>query len=269
MSEENEPYTGLTDPEPEPQPEPEPEELEGDDDTAPPAEPEPEPELSDKEKALLKKAQDEKRKRQALEVELETLKKGQQPEPAPAKADDTPPGFRPKPVVDQFETYEDFVDALTDWKVDLRDHRATVQTRQQEVASKQEQSTVKARQTYADFDEVTAETPPFRYPDSTIEALRDSDHSADLLYHLCKNTAEAEKLAKLTPLAQIKELGRLEAKFEQKPAPTPPPRRVTQAPEPVAAVGGKHSVAPDPDNLSDDEWLTQERERLRKQGRLY
>lgn len=268
--EENEPYTGLNDPEPEPTPEPQPEpEAPEVEEPAPTAEPEPE-QLTDKEKALLAKAQDEKRKRQALEQKVAELEQKQQkPEPQP---EELPHGIGPKPALEQFDSYEDWVEALSDWKTDVKLARRDQQAQQREAATKRQQADAKARESYADFDEVMESLPQVAMSQVAIDSIVESDHSADLLYHFGKNPDEAERISRMTPVQQVKAIGRLESQFDKKPEPKPaptPPRRVTQAPEPVAPVGVKNNVPPDPDNMSDEDWLKHERERLRKQGRLY
>lgn len=65
------------------------------------------------------------------------------------------------------------------------------------------------------------------------EALRDSEKGPDLVYHLAKNPAEAERLNNMSVRQMDREIGRLELTIGSKPAPTPPPARTTNAPPPV------------------------------------
>lgn len=92
-----------------------------------------------------------------------------------------------------------------------------------------------AMQKYQDFQAVTA---PFIQSAEQIPELqlfvRDSDTGTDVLYHLCKNPALLDGLAKMpTPYARAKELLRLESAIN-----APAPKAQTKAPEPMTPVGG-------------------------------
>lgn len=105
------------------------------------------------------------------------------------------------------------------------------------------------------------------------EALRESEFGPQVAYHLVENPEVARAILQLSPSAQLREIGRIEARLEAakaKPAPAvsqapPPPSKVdaAEAPEHIRLDG------PDSDKLSDAEWTrrrnAQERARLRKQ----
>jgi len=203
------------------------------------------------------------------------LAEGRQPQEEPKPAPVTIPGLPPKPTVDQFEDYEQFIEAVADWTADKKllereyKQQQTQATERQKTAIEKHQERANAIATvHADYDEAIEAVADIIFPNTTIESIFESDHSAEVIYFLGKNRAEAERIAKLPPVKQLIEIGKIEAKFEKKDEP-PPPKRVTQAPAPITPVNAKPSLAPDPANMSDDEWLAHERERLRKQGRLY
>lgn len=228
---------------------------------------------------LTKQKHEATRREQEKEKEVEYWKaqalKGQQPpEPQPEVI---PQGFPAKPTVEQFESYEEFVEALTDWKVELKDVRKTVEAERKNIAEKQqtiaEQHSTRvqtAKAKYEDFDDVTSSLDGIMVPMVTIEVIQESEVSADLFYYLGQHPDEAKKLQTLSVPAQLREIGKLEARLEKKPEPEIPAKRVTQAPEPIKPVGNKEkAVAADPDNMSDEEWYRYENERLSKQGKLY
>lgn len=104
-----------------------------------------------------------------------------------------------------------------------------------------------ASQKYADFETVLANPalPPLSAVNPPLyAALLGSEKFADVAYYLANNAAEAHKLASMPPVQAVRELGRLEAKFEQ------PPKTVSSAPAPVTTVGGNEQGAKDPSKMS-------------------
>lgn len=95
------------------------------------------------------------------------------------------------------------------------------------------------------------------------ETIRASDQGPDVLYHLGSNPAEAARIARLSPLLQAKEIGRIEAAL----ASAPPVKRTTSAPPPISPVTPTSNGTPaydttDPRStatMSTSEWIAQER----------
>jgi hypothetical protein len=80
------------------------------------------------------------------------------------------------------------------------------------------------------------------------DAIRTSDDGPAVAYHLASHPEEARRIAGLNPLAQIREIGRLEAKLAQPVTPSPPLKIASDAPAPAPTVrgqGGRFKVAPD------------------------
>jgi hypothetical protein len=80
------------------------------------------------------------------------------------------------------------------------------------------------------------------------DAIKTSDDGAAVAYHLAQNPDEARRIAALTPLAQVRELGRLEAKLTSSATSTPQPKIISTAPDlapQVRGAGGKFKIAPD------------------------
>jgi hypothetical protein len=75
------------------------------------------------------------------------------------------------------------------------------------------------------------------------EAILDSEHGPDLAYHLATNPDEARRIAALDPISQVRNLGRLEARFAEPAKLTP--KTATDAPAPtphVRGVAGRFTV---------------------------
>jgi len=199
----------------------------------------------------------ERRKGEPAEVEDETEERQAAPPEEPVE-ETVDPNIPPKPIEDNFATYTEFIDALTDWKADRRDEARSkrdleVQQQRQREAyehtqrSEWEVKLAAAKVKHQDFDAVTqaSATVPLSLP--VRDMLLMSDHGAELLYYLATHPAEAVALSSMHPVKALSKLGRLEAQIESEmglPAaaeeesrePTRVP--VSRAPKPLPRVGG-------------------------------
>lgn len=117
----------------------------------------------------------------------------------------------------------------------------------------------------ADYHEVTRAR-DLSITQTMADTVRESENGPQILYHLGKNPRLAEQIARLPPLQQAREIGRIEAKIGEKPqAP-----KVSQAPPPaphLAAVEPALSVkpdSPDSDKMSDSEWARQRQKQVNR-----
>ncbi len=99
---------------------------------------------------------------------------------------------------------------------------------------------------YEDFDTVVGELTPNT---PFVAAIMEAENGEDIAYHLGKNPKEAERIAKLPPRSQIREIGKLEAKLL---AETVKPKAPSKAPAPIAPLTGTAPVVSDEPNESDD-----------------
>lgn len=122
------------------------------------------------------------------------------------------------------------------------------------------------KERYPDFDVKVnkgAESNAWACPPLIALGIKDSDVGADVAYHLADNAEESRRIAKLTPIEQAREFGRLEGKFLRErddraaaaaeAAKTPAPK-VSAAPEPPQSrsrgAGGKFTVDADTDDFA-------------------
>ena len=141
-----------------------------------------------------------------------------------------------------------------------RTERQRYQKTQREEGQKALQATYsekleEARDKYEDFDDV-AFADDVHITDTMASAIMESDLGPDVQYFLGNHPKEASRIARLSPVGQVREIGKLEAKLS-----APPPRKTTSAPPPVKPVTGK-GAAPtkvDPDKLDIKEWMKLER----------
>lgn len=100
--------------------------------------------------------------------------------------------------------------------------------------------------------------------ESMAEIVMESEMSAELAYHLGKNRQVALNLARLTPLQQAREIGRIEAKLAAKPTPA----ATSAAPPPAPKLEGNRGTSPvepgtaEADKLSTEEWLKRRNKQL-------
>lgn len=153
-----------------------------------------------------------------------------------------------KPDPEKFETHAEYVEALTDWKLDVREKArdAAAQKAQIEAAQAKRWSTYSEREKafkaeVGDYDDVIAGVEDIVFSPAALDAISNSEVGPQISYELAKNRAEAERIAKLPPGAAYMAIGRLEAKIESAKSSEakPEPKKQTNAPKPITPVGGK------------------------------
>ena len=200
--------------------------------------------------------------REAQRQLTETLKTIQQP-----KQEDRPG----KPSPEQFQTTEDYVEAVAAWKADeiiqqtfAKREKETAEAKardeQEKVVATYQEREDSAREKYDDFDQVAYQT-PYACTPAMAQTIQFSENGPDLAYFLGKNPTEAARIAALPPILAIKELGMIEAKITSAATPE---TRVSKAPEPIKPVGGTRgtvtsTMPQDSDPI--DVWMKKERAR--------
>jgi len=170
-----------------------------------------------------------------------------------------------KPVSANFDTYEEFSEALTDWKIDQRDAlRAAVDARANQAQVVQTQIEA-ARIRHPDYNEVV--TDQVEISAAMAEVLVASDLGAEVAYFLGSNPEEASRIAKLSPARAGAELAKIEASLDVQAVPaTPTNKTVTsKAPAPprtLSGAGGHADAQPDPkDFVAWSKWKDREEKR--------
>lgn len=107
-----------------------------------------------------------------------------------------------------------------------------------------------ARETAADYYEVFDRHWVCTTP--MAEAIKTSDSGAAVAYHLALYPDEAQRIANLAPLAQVREIGRIEARLARS-SPGRAGKLVSDAPAPhprARGAGSRHRAAPDTDDFA-------------------
>ncbi len=168
---------------------------------------------------------------------------------------------------DQFESPEAYAEALAYQKAEELLAKREAAKQQSAVLESYQEREEAARDKYDDFEQV-AYNPKLPITDVMAQTIQSSDIGPELAYYLGSNPKDAERISRMTPLAQAKEIGKIEAKL----ASDPPVKRTTSAPAPISPVTARSSGAPaydttDPRSIktmTDSQWIEAERARQMK-----
>lgn len=170
--------------------------------------------------------------------------------PAPAKpAEESaqPATELKKPVSKDFDTYEAYVEALTDWKLDAKkqaDDKAASDRRVAEAetaAGKAWNDRVEAAKAkLPDFEEKLEEAGSMPISRAMHATIYESELGPEVAYYFASHPEEAARIAKLSDLATAREIGKIEASLAAPPA-RQAPAAAAKLPKPPAQAGGSHT----------------------------
>jgi hypothetical protein len=176
-----------------------------------------------------------------------------------------PPVQPATPVApEQFESTDAYVDALAAQKAEQLLAQREQNKQRTELLESYHDREEKAREKYDDFEQV-AYNPNLPITDVMAQSIQSSDIGPEVAYHLGANPKEAERIARLSPILQAKEIGKLEAKL----ASDPPVKKTSNAPTPISPITARSTGSPaydttDPRSIktmSTSDWIEAERMR--------
>ena len=94
---------------------------------------------------------------------------------------------------------------------------------------------------YVDFEQVIV-ADDFLQTNEMVMAVAACEKPEDITYYLATHKDECSRIARLSPAAQAKEIGKLEAKLATAPPKPSPSKKITTAPPPIDPVGGTGDV---------------------------
>jgi hypothetical protein len=198
--------------------------------------------------------QDAQRERQArVDLEQRLAAMEQQRQPQAINVDQEP---QPSQFSDAFEYAKALAEFSTERALAERD-RQVAQAREQEAQQKIIQSWAQkvqeAKAELPDFDDLVASSDVV-VNNAVRDAILESDVGPKILYHLAENNDLAKKIAGLSPNAALREIGRLEARFEAKPeTKQTAPLVKSKAPAPIQPIRGGQGQ-PDVPMSANGEW---------------
>jgi len=165
---------------------------------------------------------------------------------------------------EDFLSVEEYAEALAERKAEELLQRRTTAKQQAEMLEAYHEREEQARDKYDDFEQV-AYNPNLPVTEAMAQSIQASDIGPDVLYWLGSNPREADRIARLSPILQAKEIGKIEAAMSS----NPPVRKTSTAPAPIAPVTARSNGAPRYDttdprstkSMSTSEWIEAERQR--------
>lgn len=197
---------------------------------------------------------------------LEQNQQPRPPQPQPPQQPHQQPVADGRPRQDQFDSYDEYLDKLTDWKLEARlQQEYAAQQQRQQAAAEQERLRAYRRQLATveaempDFDEVLNNVEDIIVPRPLLLAIQSDPLGARLTYELAKQPELLEKIAQSSPLDALTSLAKFKESLVAKTAPPPHlpalaqngVKPVSRAPNPIRPVGqgaGATSTVP-PDQM--------------------
>ena len=149
-----------------------------------------------------------------------------------------------KPDASQFNDAFEYAEALAEWSAEnalkQRDEQEANREAQDE-RDKLNKSWVKklekAKSEFSDFDEMVKSSTVI-VSDPIRDSILESDVGPQILYHLASNDDFAKKLTEMPVIKALREIGKLEARFERKEEPKVATAPRSKAPEPIKTLSG-------------------------------
>lgn len=166
---------------------------------------------------------------------------------------------------EQFASNEDYVEALAEQRAEQKLAEREQRKQQAEILETYHDKEEEVRAKYEDFEQV-AYNPNLPITTVMAQSIQASDNGPEVAYHLGANPREAERISRLSPIMQAKEIGKIEAQL----AANPPVKKTSNAPAPISPVSARTTGSPAYDttdprsikSMSTSEWI--EAERLRQ-----
>jgi len=180
------------------------------------------------------------------------------------RVQEAPAGTAELPAPEQFESVDAYADALAVRKAEELLVKREADRQKMDMLEAYQDREEEARGKYEDFEQV-AYNPKLPITSVMAETIQASDIGPDLAYYLGTNPREADRISRLTPFLQAKEIGKLEAKISSAPV----LKKTTSAPPPIAPISGRGTGSPSHDttdprsikSMSTSEWIEAERQR--------
>jgi hypothetical protein len=133
----------------------------------------------------------------------------------------------------------DYLEALTDFKVQQRFDAQRENANMQERRASLQQAESKARETYSDYDMASEEflTHPLAKVSVFTNLVLESDNPTDLAYYLGKNPVELDKISDMTASQAARYIGRIEALLTEQTTDAVV-KKASSAPKPISALSG-------------------------------
>ena len=204
-----------------------------------------------------KEAQREREAREALEARFKELEAKVNPQKAQA-AD----AIGPKPKPEQFNDMFEYAEALAEYTAEQKMMERDKQEAERQAAEQRAQFEKSwadrvnaAKSQLPDFDEMI-QSSDVAVSDPVRDAIMESETGPQILYYLAENPEFAQELGKKSVISALREIGKLEARFEKATAKSDDEPEVkttavkSKAPAPISPIRG--AVSKTENNLDAD-----------------
>lgn len=200
---------------------------------------------------VTQRAKEAEARAQELEKRLKEYETRQQ---APAQEPVQERNADAKPQAHQFNDAFEYAEALAEWSAenalkqrDAEEAQRKAQKAQEKVINAWTEKIAKAKAELPDFDAMV-QSSTVAVSNEIRDSILESDVGPQILYHLASDEEFAQKLAEMPTVKALREIGKLEARFEQgdKPKKSKEPVREVKAPEPIKPLAGGKVVGTDP-----------------------
>jgi hypothetical protein len=199
---------------------------------------------------VTKRAQDAEAKAEQLEARLRDLEAKANPQTIAQTAN-----VNDKPQAGQFDDAFEYAEALAEWSAekalkdrDIAEQQKKAEEERNKVLKSWNDKVDKAKKEMPDFNDIVSSSTVV-VSDAVRDAILESDVGPQILYHIASDDVFADSLTSMTAIKALKEIGRLEAKFEAELEATPKKeaRTVSQskAPAPISPLKGGKSAGAD------------------------
>lgn len=201
------------------------------------------------------KAERAERERDEMRARLEAMSA----QAAPVKEE-------PRPDRSKFESDEEYIEAVAEWKADQRlakrereQAEARAAAERAQVAKNWQKAQQRARAEIDDYDDVIKAS-DVQLPGHLHEAILESEVGPHLAYYFAKHPSEAKRFAAMSPTTAIRQLGKLEDKLIEDDGEATPPAKAapspavekSKAPPPITPVKDGRAADPGPANSFDE-----------------
>jgi hypothetical protein len=159
-----------------------------------------------------------------------------------------------KPNPDDFESHDDYIEALTDWKVEKKLEAKNQKDEETNFVEKQKAKVKKLNERIADFEkthedflDVIEGVGDIPISPTVQQFILDSEHGPAMMYELANDPDYYEELCHMAPLKAAAELGKIEDRVlkssKESSGKKETKTRTTKAPKPPTPVTSKKTGA--------------------------
>ena len=180
-----------------------------------------------------------------------------------------------KPVKEDFESEDEYIEALTDWKIDQKLNKQPQSEKKDDKVREEVNTRWDAidemfdagGEKHEDFKELVM-NPTLQLTEAMVDLVIESENAEEVMYYLAKNADLSAKIAVMPLVKAAKEIGKIEKevglqlskptekKEEVKEAKAAPVEKktVSTAPEPITPVRTESRISADPNTMSPKEY---------------